>query len=207
MGSEGTRRKILDAALHLFNEADTQRASTNHIARAAGVSPGNLYYHFRNREEIIRALYAMMTEKIGFAQKPLPDTMCQLKLYCSFVSDVWWEYRFFRRELIFLMKRDPALEQAVVRDNRLQHSKFLALVEKLRDEGYILLPNDDTIELLADTAMLYSQFWTPYLMSLGNSVTAPAVRMVSERIMDLFGPYLSEKAKRELADCYTKSTQ
>ena len=51
------RQRIIDAALMLFNDQGTGAVSTNHIADAAGISPGNLYYHFRNKEEIIRVLF------------------------------------------------------------------------------------------------------------------------------------------------------
>ncbi len=196
-----TKKRILDAALRLFNEGDTRGATTNHIAQEAGVSPGNLYYHFQNREEIIRALYRQMTEKIGFKERALPSSICELKRYCSFVSDVWWEYRFFRRELLFLMQRDPELFKIVAKENADQHRKLLSLVEHLREKGYLLLVHDDEIELLADTIMLYSQFWTPYLMSMGNEVSEVEARMATERIMGLFMPYLSEDARVELVGC------
>ncbi len=41
-----TRGRILDAALRLFNQRGTAAVSTNHLAAAAGLSPGNLFYHF-----------------------------------------------------------------------------------------------------------------------------------------------------------------
>lgn len=55
-----TRDRILEKALILFNEKGTAAVTTNHIASAMGISPGNLYYHFRNREEIIQNIFSVM---------------------------------------------------------------------------------------------------------------------------------------------------
>jgi AcrR family transcriptional regulator len=55
-----TRDRIIETAVNLFNDCGTRRITTNHIARAAGISPGNLYYYFRNKEEIIRAVLDLM---------------------------------------------------------------------------------------------------------------------------------------------------
>jgi AcrR family transcriptional regulator len=52
-----TKTRILDAALTLFNERGTSNVTTNHIAEALGMSPGNLYYHYRNKAEIVRGLF------------------------------------------------------------------------------------------------------------------------------------------------------
>src|SRR5215210_4307966 len=57
MGKGSTKERVLGAALRLFNEKGTAAVSTNHIAEAAGISPGNLYYHYRNKEEIIAGLW------------------------------------------------------------------------------------------------------------------------------------------------------
>ena len=46
------RQRILTTALMLFNHQGSHQVSTNHIAKAMGISPGNLYYHFRNKGEI-----------------------------------------------------------------------------------------------------------------------------------------------------------
>ena len=57
--SRGKNRRgdILKAALSLFNERGSAAVSTNHIATELGISAGNLYWHFRYKEAIIRALW------------------------------------------------------------------------------------------------------------------------------------------------------
>ena len=70
-----TREKILDTALALFNKEGTAAISTNHIAEAAGISPGNLYYHFRNKEEVIRELFERLSAANNATSRPVASSI------------------------------------------------------------------------------------------------------------------------------------
>src|SRR5215468_10516481 len=54
---EKRRSEILRTALALFNERGTAAVSTNHIAAELGISVGNLYWHFADKDAIVRALF------------------------------------------------------------------------------------------------------------------------------------------------------
>jgi AcrR family transcriptional regulator len=54
--SERSRRLVLDAALKLFSTQGFRGTSVREIADAAGVSTGNLYHHFPDKESIFRTL-------------------------------------------------------------------------------------------------------------------------------------------------------
>ena len=59
-----TRDKIVFAALNLFNEHGERNITTNHIAAHIDISPGNLYYHFRNKQEIVREIFALYSNEL-----------------------------------------------------------------------------------------------------------------------------------------------
>jgi len=54
--SERSRSQILDAALKLFSHHGYGATSVRDIAEEAGVSKGNVYHHFPDKESIFRAL-------------------------------------------------------------------------------------------------------------------------------------------------------
>src|SRR5437762_5609794 len=54
--SERSRRLVLDAALNLFSHQGYRATTMREIAERAGVSTGNCYHHFPDKETIFRTL-------------------------------------------------------------------------------------------------------------------------------------------------------
>jgi AcrR family transcriptional regulator len=81
-----TKSRILDAALALFNERGTSNVTTNHIAEALGMSPGNLYYHYRNKAEIVRGLFARIMGEWAANYAVPPATMPSIAMMETMVA-------------------------------------------------------------------------------------------------------------------------
>src|SRR5215210_7895619 len=126
----GTKGRIVEVATRLFNERGTAAVSTNHIAEEARISPGNLYYHFRNKEEIIRAIFGRMIsawEAMGELPRDRAPTLTDLQQILEVTYSVLWEYRFFYREFVALLRRDPELGRRYrdVREGGLSNTEVL----------------------------------------------------------------------------------
>lgn len=59
LSATATRNQIVGAADRLFYERGFEATSFAHIAEAVGLSRGNFYYHFKTKDEILRAVIAL----------------------------------------------------------------------------------------------------------------------------------------------------
>ncbi len=101
-----TRERIIEVSLAMFNAQGEPNVTTNHIADELEISPGNLYYHFRNKENIIEHIFARyevrMDQALLVPDNRLPnleDVWLQLHL----VFECMWDYRFLYRDLIDIL--------------------------------------------------------------------------------------------------------
>lgn len=110
-----TKDKILVTALRLFNDRGERNVSTNHIAAELGISPGNLYYHYRNKNEIVYQLFLHYQEEVqGFMALPQgrPPTFQDKVQYLEAILNSMWDYRFLHRDLQHLLQDDEQLRSA-----------------------------------------------------------------------------------------------
>jgi len=194
-----TKDRIAQAAIHLFNERGTAAVSTNHIAEAAGVSPGNLYYHFRNKEEIIRAIFERMNTSWGqvFALPPgdQASPLANLRRMLEETFSLMWNYRFFYREFVALVRRDPELGQRYqgVRENGLANTEFL--LKTFVEGGVLREPEDPTATpRLAKILWLITEFWLPF-SEMGEEISRPErLHEGVELMMQVLRPYMTDEA-------------
>ena len=107
-----TAERILDTTLELFNRFGEPNVSTTLISAELGISPGNLYYHYPAKEELITRLFdrydAALTELLRAA-----DDVSNVEdawLFLHLLFELIWSYRFLYRDLNDLLSNNRKLE-------------------------------------------------------------------------------------------------
>jgi len=88
-GREDSRRDLMDVAIDCFAKFGFQATSIDRIAKAAGVTKGALYYHFKDKEDL---LFEAVKKRVGQferrvvsdlpAEAHAPDALRQLAQVC-----------------------------------------------------------------------------------------------------------------------------
>ena len=159
----GNRERILETALSLFNDQGTGAVSTNHIAEAAGISPGNLYYHFRNKEEIIRALFERLFaawDEVFQLPTDRAPSLANMDAMIAANYQLIWEYRFAYREQAALLRNDPGLRERYLAVRQRGYEGFAALIDAFVNAGVLSPPVDSQeLRVLTELCWIVSEQW------------------------------------------------
>jgi len=185
--------EILETARKLFNEGNTQAVTTNHIAKAMGISPGNLHYHYKNREEIIRLLYTQMREKMTLSIDELPKTLYALSEHQKVLIGIQWEYRFFFREILFLFSRDAVLEKQYIEDNIAHRGRIQMVIKSFVESGELHIQDEDLLEYMVDSILMSWQFYTSYMQTLGKLLSRQSAEEAVQYTSNAMIPFMKEK--------------
>lgn len=190
------RQRVIEAALSLFNAQGTAAVSTNHIADAAGISPGNLYYHFRNKEDIIRGLFDRLFTAWDEAFQLPTDrspSLADLEAMITANYRIIWEYRFAYRELAALLRNDPVLHQRYLAVRQRGYDGFAALIEAFVTSG-VLSPPADPQDLadLTELCWIVSEQWPVNLELSGRTFDAEGIMEGAALMRWILQPLLVE---------------
>jgi AcrR family transcriptional regulator len=189
-----TPERILAAALRLFNEQGTAAVSTNHIAEALSMSPGNLYYHFRNKEEIIRALFEQQFARADLLYELPADrlpTLDDLQHLVQATFEMSWDFRFIYRELIALLRRDEQLQRRWVEVRARGFAGFGELVALFVAAGVLRAPETPAaLQRLAELCWLISEFWLASVEVSGQTVDTAQMEHGVALMLQVLEPFL-----------------
>jgi AcrR family transcriptional regulator len=195
-----TRARILDGSLQLFNERGEARVATGHIAASLGMSPGNLYYHFRNKDQIVEELFARFEERVDLGPGPAAapaHAVENLWLYLHLLLESVWEYRFLYRNLDDIVSRNRRLSERFSRILEGQSRALSGLLLALSDAGALQASPEERAALAANL-LVVATFWLEYdtLSRRGSRTGAPQLGQGAYQVMSMAAPYLAGDARR-----------
>jgi len=159
-----TRERILESGLRLFNEFGEPNVTTTVIADDLNISPGNLYYHFHSKDQIVNALFADFEREIS-------ETLAAPAQRAPNVEDMWlflhvlfesiWRYRFFYRDLDDLLSRNRTLEIHFKQILAHKVKTAVTLCKGLVAAGE-MQAGPGEIQALAVNMALVATYWLPF---------------------------------------------
>jgi AcrR family transcriptional regulator len=197
-----TRDKIVATALALFNAQGERNVTTNHIAAELNMSPGNLYYHFKNKEAIIREIFESYSVELLADFSPVDgenDTLVLLKRYLDCIFTLMWKYRFFYANLPQILQRDEILHtKYLVVQNRSQinlHHIFNSFIELK-----LITIKTTEVKALVTSLHLVIFSWLSYqlTMSLNSTVTEKVIYQGMIQMITIIKPYTTALGNEQL---------
>jgi len=216
--SQDTRGRIVDAAIQLFNERGVAAVTTNHVAGHLKISPGNLYYHFRNKEEIVREAFDRMNAEADevwrlestetsadTAKPPAVDPMALQRMLVGNLK-LYARYLFFARELPSLLRSDPVLHQRYAAVSAKRVDQLESVMRPLVSAGLIHSVGDnEDLRTLVESAWMVGLFCIPYAERLDPAPAATSAKARAKRthaaiergallVLHMFKPYMDALA-------------
>lgn len=177
MKSKKTRERILDASLELFNKRKASNVSTVQISAAMSISPGNLYYYYANKEDVIRCLWdERMSGKLDELLKGVADikNAADLLDFIKAGLEYMIEYRFFYTEISTLFINDEKLVEIYREADKKMRETISEFVMRMGEEGKFI-DYDESVRI----------------MSIQNAVA------VAEQMLDRYDVYLERGITKE----------
>ena len=195
-----TRQRILDTALSMFNAQGEPNVTTNHIADELEISPGNLYYHFRNKDDIIEQLFAVYEQRMDTAllapsgRLPgLEDVWLQLHL----VFECIWDYRFLYRDLVDILSRNRRLRLRFARILKRADEQAHTVMRGLVQAG-VMRASADEVDAASTNILVIATFWMNYASARGDKDENEAIRSGIVQVMMLLSPLLRDAERVHL---------
>ncbi|MBB3047267.1 AcrR family transcriptional regulator [Litorivivens lipolytica] len=199
-----TRDRILQTSLELFNLEGEPNVTTVDIANELDISPGNLYYHFKGKEDIIGALYDRFHTELSdilnapIAQLLKPDDAW---FYLYIVFEETYKQRYFYRNLNDILQRYPVIEKRFRKLLEQKVAAAQAVARILIDRGVLAL-DEGQLSRLSEAVAMQVTFWLTYdLLRNNNPPEQLQIHQGVFQVMSLIAPYLTEGYRSFYDEC------
>ena len=200
-----TAERILEVTLALFNRFGEPNVSTTLISAELGISPGNLYYHYPAKEELINSLFnrfeTALNELLNASDgvRDVEDAW----FFMHSLFELIWQYRFLYRDLNDLLSKNRRLEmhfQSIIKN---KSSAVKSLLDGMSRSGAMQIDSRE-VAPTATSMVVVLTYWLSFeyvrdpRRALEPENAQAALMRGAQHVLNLLAPYLERSQRMHL---------
>jgi AcrR family transcriptional regulator len=200
-----TAERILEVTLELFNRFGEPNVSTTLISAELGISPGNLYYHYPAKDELINSLFERYERALGelLSAGEGVRNVEDAWFFLHSLFEIIWEYRFLYRDLNDLLSKNRLLEtrfQSVLKN---KSRAIRHLLDGMNRHGAVAIDARET-EPTATSMVVVLTYWLSFEYvrdprhALEPDNAQQALLRGAHHVLNLLAPYLETTQRQHL---------
>ncbi|MDO5691916.1 MAG: TetR/AcrR family transcriptional regulator [Pseudomonadota bacterium] len=200
-----TAERILGTTLALFNRFGEPNVSTTMLSAELNISPGNLYYHFPSKDELVNTLfdqYQVAADELLSASGDVRDVE-DAWFFLHSLFELIWQYRFLYRDVGHLLSRNRRLETHFPAILLRKRTALLEMLETLRPSS-AATAEESPRDAIAASMVVVLTYWLSYeyvlqpRTALEPENAQDALLRGAYHVMSLLAPHLDEDARTHL---------
>jgi AcrR family transcriptional regulator len=200
-----TAERILEVTLELFNRFGEPNVSTTLISAELNISPGNLYYHYPAKDELINALFDRFEESLNellnasFGVRDVEDAW----FFMHSLFELIWQYRFLYRDLNDLLSKNRRLETQVQKALHNKTQALQAMLDSMRRSGALQIDSEQT-QTVATSLVVMLTYWLSFEYAsnpreaLEPANAQAALLRGAQHALGLLAPYVQLEQRAQL---------
>jgi AcrR family transcriptional regulator len=200
-----TAERILEVTLELFNRFGEPNVSTTLISAELNISPGNLYYHYPAKDELINSLFDRYERSLSELLNA-SDGVRNVEDAWFFLHTLYeliWQYRFLYRDLNDLLSKNRRLETHFQWVLKNKSRSLRTLLESMNRSGAVRIDSRE-IEGTATSMVVVLTYWLSYEYvrdprnALEPESASTALVRGAQHVLNLLVPYLEATQRQHL---------
>ncbi len=201
-----TAERILEVTLELFNRFGEPNVSTTLISAELGISPGNLYYHYPAKDELINSLFDRYEALAHRTARPPADGVRNVEdawFFMHTLFELIWQYRFLYRDLNDLLSKNRRLETHFQWVLKSKTRSVKALLDGMSRSGALKIDSRE-VEATATSMVVVLTYWLSYeyvrdpRRALEPESAQAALLRGAHHVLNLLVPYLEQGQRMHL---------
>ena len=200
-----TAERILEVTLDLFNRFGEPNVSTTLISSELNISPGNLYYHYPAKDELVNALFTRYEDALYELLNAAPGVhdVEDAWFFMHSLFELVWQYRFLYRDLNDLLSKNRRLESHIKDALLHKTTAFRTLLDSLAHEGILHISVSER-EATATHMVVMLTWWLSYEYvrdprhALEPESAQKSLLRGAKHVLGLLTPYASIEHKTHL---------